>query len=394
MDATGILLLLLGLAVGCALGLLLAHSRGTGAAAMAARDDRLLELADSRFREAGTRATGELDQRRAAVEHLVAPLTDTLGRVQDNLRELERSRVAAYASLTEQVGFARESSELLRTQTASLVSALRAPQARGRWGEMQLRRVVEVAGMVEKCDFDEQASKATDNGIQRPDMVVRLAGGRQIVVDAKVSLAAYLEAAESGDDGRRADRIAAHARHLRKHVEGLAAKEYWRAFAPTPELVVLFVPGETFLAPALEHDPALLEDAMRRRVVIATPMTLIAMLRTIAYAWQQESVTEHAQEVLALGTELHRRICALGGHVDKLGGALRKSVEAYNATVGSVERSVLPSARRLGDLAAGGSELAQVRPVEEVPRPLTAPELIGSAERTRSVHAVPDAAAR
>ena len=394
MDITGILLLLLGLAVGCALGLLLAQSRGTGAAAMAARDDRLLELADSRFREAGTRATGELDQRRAAVEHLVAPLTDTLGRVQDNLRELERSRVAAYASLTEQVGFARESSEMLRTQTASLVSALRAPQARGRWGEMQLRRVVEVAGMVEKCDFDEQASKATDNGVQRPDMVVRLAGGRQIVVDAKVSLAAYLEAAESGDDDRRADRIAAHARHLRKHVDGLAAKEYWRAFAPAPELVVLFVPGEAFLAPALEHDPALLEDAMRRRVVIATPMTLIAMLRTIAYAWQQESVTAHAQDVLTLGTELHRRISALGGHVDKLGGALRKSVEAYNATVGSVERSVLPSARRLGDLAAGGSELAQVRAVEEVPRPLTAPELLGSAERTRSVHVVPDAAAR
>jgi len=394
MDVTGILLLLLGLAVGCALGLLLAQSRGTGAGAMQARDDRLLELADSRFREAGARATSELDQRRAAVEHLVAPLSDTLGRVQDNLRELERARVGAYASLTEQVDFARQSSELLRTQTASLVSALRAPQARGRWGEMQLRRVVEVAGMVERCDFDEQASKVTDNGVQRPDMVVRLAGGRQIVVDAKVSLAAYLEAAESGDDDRRADRIAAHARHLRKHVEGLAAKEYWRAFAPAPELVVLFVPGEAFLAPALEHDPALLEDAMRRRVVIATPMTLVAMLRTIAYAWQQESVTEHAQEVLALGTELHRRISTLGGHVDKLGSALRKSVEAYNATVGSVERSVLPSARRLGDLAAGGSELAQVRPVEEVPRPLTAPELLGSAERTRNVHVVPDAAAR
>ena len=394
MDVTGILLLLLGLAVGCALGLLLAQSRGTGAAAMEARERRLLELADSRFREAGSRATGELDQRRAAVEHLVAPLADTLGRVQDHLQEMERARVGAYASLTEQVGFARESSELLRTQTASLVTALRAPQARGRWGEMQLRRVVEVAGMVERCDFDEQATAVTDNGVQRPDLVVRLAGGRQIVVDAKVSLAAYLEAAETGDDDVRAARLAAHARHLRKHVEGLVAKEYWRAFAPAPELVVLFVPGEAFLAPALEHDPALLEDAMRRRVVIATPMTLVAMLRTIAYAWQQESVTEHAQEVLALGTELHRRIGALGVNIDKLGLALRRSVEAYNATVGSVERSVLPSARRLGDLAAGGSELAPVRPVEEAPRPLTAAELVGSAERTRSVHVVPDAAAR
>jgi DNA recombination protein RmuC len=394
MDVTGILLLLLGLAVGCSLGMLLAQSRGTGAAAMAARDDRLLELADSRFREAGTRATGELDQRRVAVEHLVAPLADTLSRVQDNLREMERARVGAYASLTEQVGFARESSELLRSQTASLVTALRAPQARGRWGEMQLRRVVEVAGMVKRCDFDEQASVVTDGGVQRPDMVVRLAGGRQIVVDAKVSLAAYLEAAESDDNDIRAARTAAHARHLRTHVEQLAAKEYWRAFAPTPELVVLFVPGEAFLAPALEHDPALLEDAMRRRVVIATPTTLVAMLRTIAYAWQQETVTEHAQEVLALGTELHRRISALGGNIDKLGAALRRSVEAYNATVGSVERSVLPSARRLGDLAAGGSDLADMRPVDEALRPLTSPELVASAERTRAVHAVPDSAAR
>ncbi len=385
MEPLSLLLLLLGLAVGAVIGLLIGQSRGLSATALESRDRQLLELADSRFREAGARTGGELQARHAAVEQLVAPLRDTLGRVEGQLRELEQVRIAAYTSLTEQVGFVRESSEQLRVQTASLVGALRAPQARGRWGEMQLRRVVEVAGMVARCDFDEQASAVTDAGVQRPDMVVRLAGGRAVVVDAKVSLAAYLQAAESGDDAVRAERFAAHARHLRQHVEGLAAKEYWRAFTPSPELVVLFVPGEAFLSPALEHDPALLEDALRRRVVIATPTTLIAMLRTIAYAWQQEAVTEHAREVLALGQELHHRLGTLGGHVDKLGRSLRRSVDDYNSTVGSLERSVLTSARRLSDLAVTDRELTAPTPVEEVPRALTSPELVEDAQRTRAV---------
>jgi DNA recombination protein RmuC len=385
MDLMAFLLLLLGLAVGCVVGLLVGQARGLSASALEARDRQLLELADSRFREAGARAGGDLEARRAAVEQLVAPLRDTLGRVEGQLRELEQARVAAYASLTEQVGFVRQSSELLRTETASLVTALRAPQTRGRWGEMQLRRVVEVAGMVGRCDFDEQATAVTDAGVRRPDMVVRLAGGRQVVVDAKVSLAAYLQAAEASDETVRAERLGAHARHLRQHVEDLAAKEYWRAFTPSPELVVLFVPGEAFLSPALEHDPALLEDALRRRVVIATPTTLIAMLRTIAYAWQQEAVTEHARDVLALGQELHRRIGTLGGHVDKLGRSLRRAVDDYNVTVGSLERSVLTSARRLADFAVTDRELSAPTPVEETPRALTSPELVEDAERTRPV---------
>jgi DNA recombination protein RmuC len=383
MDVSPVLLLLaglaMGLALGLALGLLLARTRGLDARSLDERDRRLLELADSRFREAGARAGGELEARRVAVEGLLAPLRDTLGRVEGHLHDLERARVGAYAALSEQVAFMRQSSEALRVETGSLVSALRAPQARGRWGEMQLRRVVEVAGMVQRCDFDEQPGVATADGLLRPDLVVRLAGGKNVVVDAKVSLAAYLEAADTGDDAVRAARLAAHARHLRAHVDALAKKEYWAALRPCPELVILFVPGEAFLAPALEHDPGLLEEAMRKRVVIATPTTLIAMLRTVAYAWQQEALTDNAREVFELGQELYRRLGTLGGHVDKLGRSLRRSVEDYNATVGSLERSVLVPARRLAQLQVTDRDLDSPTPVEAVPRPLTAAELIDAA---------------
>jgi DNA recombination protein RmuC len=348
-------------------------------AALDARDRRLVELADGRFREAGALAKGELDARRQAVDNVVAPLRDTLQRVEGQLHELERARVGAYAALTEQVGMVRQTSERLRVETGALVNALRAPQARGRWGEMQLRRVVEIAGMVEHCDFDEQASVSTGTGrTVRPDLLVRLAGGKQVVVDAKVSLAAYLEAAQSTDEQVRAERMKAHARHLRQHVDDLAAKEYWALFQPTPELVVLFVPGEAFLAPALERDPGLLDHAMGRGVVIATPTTLITLLRTVAYAWQQEALTANAREVFELGQELYKRLGTLGEHVDKLGRSLRRSVENYNAAVGSLERSVLVPARRLAALKVTEKQLRCPEPVEEVPRPISAPELLAA----------------
>jgi DNA recombination protein RmuC len=310
------------------------------------------------------------------VEHLVAPLRETLGRVEGQLHELERARLTAYTALSEQVGFARQASDQLRDQTSSLVTALRAPQARGRWGEMQLRRVVEMAGMVEHCDFSEQATAATADGTIRPDMVVRLAGGKQVVVDAKVSLSAYLQAAESSDPVVIEDRISAHARQLRAHVDGLAAKEYWRAFQPTPEFVVLFVPGDAFLAPALEKDPELLEHAMRKRVLIATPTTLMAMLRTIAYSWQQEALTAHARTVFELGQELYRRLGGLGSHVDKLGRSLSRAVDDYNRTVGSLERTVLSQARKMAELDVTDLELPVPTMVDAAPRPLTSPELL------------------
>ena len=385
MDISHLVLLALGLAVGLAIGVLLAGSGGLGVAALErrleARDRRLLELADARFREAGAHATGDLDDLRQAVEHLVSPLRDTLARVEGQLHELESARIDAYARLTEQVGFVRQSSEQLRVETGALVSALRAPQTRGQWGEMQLRRVVELAGMLEHCDFEEQVSVSTSGAVQRPDLVVRLAGGKSVVVDAKVSLAAYLTAAETSDDVVRADRLRAHAKHLRAHVDGLAAKEYWTAFQPCPELVVLFVPGEAFLAPALEQDPTLLEDAMRKRVVIATPTTLIAMLRTVAYAWQQEALTANAREVFEVGRELHRRLGALGGHVEKLGKSLRRTVDDYNRTVGSLERSVLVQARRFSELELTDRDLPSPEALDDAAvRPLAAAELVASAD--------------
>jgi DNA recombination protein RmuC len=364
-----IALVLIGLAMGAALGWLAARSRSAG---LAAERDLLRE----RLTVADTTA-GE----RQDLAVTVAPLREALTKVESHLRELEGARLSAYVSLTEQVGFVRQASEALGAQTASLVNALRAPQARGRWGEMQLRRVVEMAGMVEHCDFVEQATAVTDEGSIRPDLVVRLGGGKQVVVDAKVSLAAYLEAAESRDPDVVEARMRAHAGHLRDHVVGLAAKEYWRAFDPTPEFVVLFVPGDAFLAPALERDPALLDDAMGRRVLIATPTTLMAMLRTIAYSWQQEALTAHARSVFELGRELYRRLGTLGGHVDKLGKTLGRAVDDYNKTVGSLERTVLVQARKMAELQVTDADLAAPTPVEATPRPLGAPELLADLER-------------
>jgi DNA recombination protein RmuC len=265
----------------------------------------------------------------------------------------------------------------LRVQTQALVTALRRPEARGRWGELQLRRVVELAGMSPRCDFEEQVAVSSPDGALRPDMVVRLAGGKNIVVDSKVSLAAYLEAAETDAQDVRTARMDAHARHLREHVDRLAGKAYWTALSPSPEFVILFIPGEAFLAPALERDPGLLEYALARRVHIATPTTLVTMLRTAQYAWQQDALAENARAVFDLGRELYQRIASLGGHVDRLGRALTTAVSTYNQTVGSLEGRVLVSARRLNELGVVDAELATPAPVEQTARALSAPEFTG-----------------
>jgi DNA recombination protein RmuC len=341
---------------------------------------RLTEIAEGRLREASARAAGELDTRKAAVEHLVQPLKDTLARVEVQLRETDAARRSSHAALAEQVTIARQSSEQLRAQTQALVTALRRPEARGRWGEMQLRRVAELAGMSARCDFDEQVGVVAEDGtLQRPDMVVRLAGGKNIVVDSKVSLAAYLEAAEATDETVREARLDAHARHLREHVDRLAAKAYWAALSPAPEFVVLFIPGEAFLAPALEHDQGLLEHALARKVHIATPTTLVTMLRTAQYAWQQEALSQNARVVFDLGRELYDRLAGMGRHVDGLGRALTNAVSSYNRAVGSLENRVLVSARKLNELGVVEAELEPPRPVEESVRPLSAPELASDA---------------
>ena len=275
---------------------------------------------------------------------------------------------------------ARRSSEELRAQTQALVTALRRPEARGRWGEMQLRRVVELSGMSARCDFEEQVSVTSDHGAQRPDMVVRLAGGKNIVVDSKVSLAAYLEAAETRTRMSGQARLRAHARHLRDHVDSLAAKAYWSVLSPAPEFVVLFIPGEAFLAPALDYDPGLLEYAVSRRVHIATPTTLVSLLRTAQYAWQQAALSENARAVFDLGRELYERIGRLGGQVDKVGKALTNAVAAYNQAVGGLESKVLVSARRLNQLGVVDADLDPPALVEATTRALSAPELTAAPE--------------
>ncbi|RCV54388.1 DNA recombination protein RmuC [Marinitenerispora sediminis] len=353
--------------------------RALSAQALDATNQRFLELAEGRLRAANQAAGHELDQRRQAVEHLVAPLKETLARVEAQLREVDAGRRAAHAELAKQVEYVREGSERLRDQTQALVTALRRPEARGRWGELQLRRVAELAGMAAYCDFEEQASAETPDGLRRPDMVVRLAGGKSIVVDSKVSLSAYLEAVESDDSDVRSGRLDAHARQLRTHVDQLAGKSYWAAFSPAPEFVVLFIPGEAFLAPALDRDPALLEYAMARRVHIATPTTLISLLRTAQYAWQQEALSANARTVFELGKQLHARLATLGGHVDGLGRALSRTVTAYNQTVGSLESRVLVTARRFTELGLVEDELDAPGGVSEQTRPLASPELAAAA---------------
>jgi DNA recombination protein RmuC len=356
-------------------GQLAERFQSLSAQALDASASRLLEMAEGRLRAENVQAVGELENRRAAVEHLVGPLKETLARLEAQLHESDAARRASHAALAEQVNISRHTTEQLRNQTQALVTALRRPEARGRWGELQLRRVAELAGMAARCDFDEQVATSTENGGQRPDMVVRLAGGKNIVVDSKVSLAAYLEAVEASDENVRGERLDAHARHVRQHVDQLAAKAYWTALSPAPEFVVLFIPGEAFLAPALERDPGLLEHALTRRVHIATPTTLVTMLRTAQYAWQQEALSQNARAVFDLGRELHSRIAGLGRHVDQLGRSLTKTVQAYNQTVGSLESRVLVSARRLSQLGVVDAELDPPVMVDEVARGLSAAEL-------------------
>ena len=385
--------LLLGIVIGAAIGYLFARGRLAAAAAdldgqladrfqalsaeaLDASTARFLDVAEGRLQAANAHAAGDLETRRAAVEHLIGPLRDTLARVEEQLRESDTARTRSHAALAEQVAIARQSSEQLRAQTQALVTALRRPEARGRWGELQLRRVVELAGMSARCDFEEQVAVSSADGTQRPDLVVRLAGGKNIVVDSKVSLAAYLEAAESDDEDVRAARLDAHARQLRDHVDRLAGKAYWAALSPSPEFVILFIPGEAFLAPALERDPGLLEYALARKVHIATPTTLITMLRTAQYAWQQAALAENARAVFDLGRELYDRLSGLGRHVDRLGRELTKAVTAYNQAVGTLESRVLVSARRLNELGVTDAELDGPAPVTETARALSAPELV------------------
>jgi DNA recombination protein RmuC len=318
-------------------------------------------------------------QSQEAVARAVAPLHETLRRYEQRVAELEHERVDAYAELREQVRAMGAVSGELRTETKQLVAALRAPQVRGRWGEHQLRRIVEAAGLLEHCDFAEQVTAATDHQGVRPDLVVRLHGGRTVVVDAKAPFDAYLSAMEARDEHTRDNHLDRHARHLRGHVDALAAKAYWTAFELTPDFVVLFVPADPFLDAALQRDPTLMEHAFARNVVLATPATLIALLRTVAFSWRQEALAQNAMAVHALARELYGRLSTLGDHVGKLGGALGTAVTAYNKAVGSLESRVLVSARKLAEMGVSDEELPAPGQVELTPRQPQAPELFDGA---------------
>jgi DNA recombination protein RmuC len=420
MDGLSIILLLLGLATGAAIGYLLAHSRSSAhIAALSAKleatkqaaaqqlesarvtqeqlretfaalsSDALhknsrtfVELAEQTLKQVTTAADGDLAKRQQAIELLVSPLRESLGKVEKQIQDVEKQRTDAYAALRQQVETMGKSSEKLQQETTQLVAALRAPQTRGAWGEHQLRQVVEFGGMVEHCDFIEQGTTFTDGGILRPDLVVRLAGGKHVVVDAKVSLIGFLDAMGASVDVARADQLKRHARHMREHVDRLGSKGYWDLLPNTPEFVVMFVPAETFLNAALEHDPSLLQHAFERNVVIATPATLIALLRTVAYSWRQEALAQNAQDVLRLGRELYSRLATMGDHVDKLGRQLNSAVDSYNKTVSSLEGRVLVSARKLVDLKVTTDDLDAPKQIELVAKQVQAPELVASASET------------
>lgn len=350
------------------------------AEALKSNNQAFLALAKSTFETIHAQAKGDLEARQSAIDGLLNPLREALGRYEKEASEMEKSRQAAYGSLEEQLRSLASTSQLLRQETGSLVAALRTPQVRGRWGEMTLRRAAELAGMAEYCDFDEQASLWNEAGKQqRPDMIVKLPGGRRIIVDAKVPLQAFLDAAAATTEEDRKALLGRHAELVRMHVAQLASRAYSDLLGFSPEIVVLFLPGESFFAAAVEQDRTLIEDAMERKVVVATPTTLIALLRAIAYGWRQERMAENAQAISELGKHLYERIKTFVGHFEDVGRSLTKAVDAYNKSAGSLESRVLPSARRFKELgAAPGEEIVEINPVDESPRTLAFPEKNGA----------------
>lgn len=345
--------------------------------ALQTNNQSFLGLAKASLETHQTEAKGDLDKRQVAIDQLVKPLQEALKNVDAKIAELEKSRAEAYGSLTQQVLSLVSTEEKLRTETSNLVKALRTPHVRGRWGELQLRRVVEMAGMIDHCDFHEQESVNTDEGRVRPDLRVQLPGNANIVIDSKVPLVAFIEAMEAVDDETRVSKLRDHARNVADRVSELGKKAYWEQCQPSPELVVLFLPGEHFYTAALEFQPDLIERGVEQKVVVATPMTLISLLRAVAIGWRSQRLAKNAEEVSKLGKELYERISKLSEHFVGLGKNLRQTVDAYNKTTGTLESRVLVSARRFRDLgAAGGEEIETVNQIETVPRSIQSMELI------------------
>ena len=358
--------------------------KALAADALATNNQSFLELAKAQLEQLQQKTTQELEQRKQAVEHMVQPIQESLQKVDGKLQQLEVARTRAYSELTVQVRELAETQTLLRSETGNLVSALRdRPNVRGRWGEIQLRRVVEMAGMLEHCDFETQVHVATEDGRLRPDLIVKLPGSKTVVVDSKFAGQAYLESLSARDDEERGRKLRDHARQVRDHIAKLSGKSYWAQFDSAPEFVVLFIPGETFLSAALEQDPSLIEEGVNQQVILATPTTLIALLRAVAYGWRQETIAESAKAISELGRELYGRLATLTDHFAKVGRGLETAVRSYNETVGSLETRVLPSARKFRDQGISpASELAELPAVERGVRPVTAPELKSGEDTT------------
>jgi len=343
--------------------------RSLASEALAGNNTGFLALAEEKFKALKDETAIELNHRQTLLEALVNPLTESLRTYQQETKALEDKRLREFSSVSEQLKHLATAQLTLQTETSKLVNALRSPQVRGRWGEIALRKTAELAGMSAYCDYVEQESVETETGRLRPDMIVKLPAGREVVVDSKVPLSAFLESLEAHTDETRAAAMKRHAGQVKSHIRQLASKEYWDQFPAAPEFVVLFIPNDSFLAAAAEQDPSLIESALTQKVVIATPTTFIALLRAIAYGWRQEQITEETQRISALGQELAERMATMAEHFSKVGQTLGRAVESYNATVASLENRILPSARKFKQFGVNPrKDIPDLQPVEQSPR--------------------------